>query len=92
MQDEEADEEKCELPLNQINFRTQKCLLLLCVSGKAKAEVGGGETAATTSSASSSSSSVTMQDFELLKVLGTGGECSSIGIYSVFESFEDTAN
>ena len=80
MQDEEADEKKCDSPLNQINFRTQKCLLLLCVSGKAKAEVGG-ETAAATSLASSSSSSVTMQDFELLKVLGTGGECSTIEIY-----------
>ena len=77
MQDEEADEKKCELPLNQINFRTQECFLLLCVSGKAKAEVGG-DAAATTSSASSSSS-VSMQDFELLKVLGTGGECSTIG-------------
>ena len=81
MQDEEADEEKCELPLNQINFGTQKCLFLLCVSGKAKAEVGGGETAAATSSASSSSS-VSMQDFELLKVLGTGGECSTILAYT----------
>ena len=76
MQDEEADEKKCDSPLNQINFRIQKCFLLLCVSGKAKAE----EAAATTS-ASSSSSSVTMADFELLKVLGTGGECSTIGIY-----------
>ena len=54
-----------------------KVFLLLCVSGKAKAEVGG-DAAATTSSASSSSS-VSMQDFELLKVLGTGGECSTIG-------------
>ena len=48
-------------------------LFCLCVSGRTKTE--GGADAATSSS--SSSSAVSMKDFELLKVLGTGGEQTS---------------